>query len=151
MGYPVNDPAIQASAIAMRAAGATLDAIGDKVGLSHQTISRALSKPGLDKLIDAARNEIINDLLPKSIDNVKFCVNGMQTSTDKQFKYFGYDISKEILKSVGLLASPTTSIQFQQIFNQQQVIINPVIQRLLQDHDAIIDADFSEDLSTDKE
>jgi hypothetical protein len=128
----------------MSAAGMIHQDIADATNLSRPTITKLLHKPELQEKINTVRDKLLNDLLPKACENVEFCVNGMQTTDDKQFKYFGYRASEKIMESVGLLASPALSIQFQQIFNHQQIHLHPVISGLLGSHGGTFDAEFTD-------
>ena len=136
----------------MRAAGANLNEIATQTQVSRQTIAKTLNKPRLQTLIETQRDKLLNDFLPTASNNIKHCLDSFRTpgQKDKQLQYFGYKASEKVLEAVGIFTSHSPSIMVQQIYNNQQIHVHPVIAGLLSSHGQTFDAEFEEEEEEEK-
>ena len=119
-----------------RAAGQTLENIGNLNNLPLTTTHRRLQRPEVKALIERIQAELIETSVPIAADNIKHAVEKYKepattiTVTDKkgntkelpyvdeQLREHGFKASQRLLESVGILPSHTPSVLIQQIFNQ---------------------------------
>ena len=119
-----------------------------------------MNKAEFQALIDTHRDRLINSYLPAASKNFDVALKSFQdppTITkvtrsgelaevpDEQMRYFGFKASERVLESVGLLTSHAPAILIQQVFNQQQIHVHPVISRLLGEHGQTFDAEFEDE------
>lgn len=147
-----DNPEILAKIATLRAAGLTQQVIGDSMGIDQSTVSDTINghnKDYLEQLIDQTRRELVLKALPKAQANIIESISLYNpnkpketTSTDDTGKttkvnnellgdYWGARWSEKLMESIGILGSSAPSVFIQQIFNRNQILVSPVIERLV--------------------
>ena len=108
-----------------RAAGQTLENIGNLNNLPLTTTHRRLQRPEVKALIERIQAELIETSVPIAADNIRHAVEQYKPQADlpsdqrdSQLREHGFKASQRLLESVGILPSHTPSVLIQQIFNQ---------------------------------
>lgn len=130
-----------------RAAGTPNRLIAKELGVSESTISRRARLAEIKPLIDQAKQKMIGEYLPESVENVGYAIKSFRTlkaGEDNQLRYLGYRASEKMLENIGILGTP--SVQFNTMINQNSISIHPVIKDILSNQDIdIIDIDQEKD------
>jgi hypothetical protein len=111
----------------LAANGATTRTIEAQVGYDHTTVSRALHTPPAKAIIEAIQARIINEAITQGADNIIHAVTSYKSippngeGADPQLREHGYKASMELLRSIGILPSHSTSVFIQQIFQGSRV------------------------------
>ena len=134
--------------------GDSQSAIAASIGMSQPTVSRAISKDVRVKRLIEDGVQVITDVLPKALDNIKYCVESFKNEMPKdygkaelQMREFGFKASERVMSLVGLGDSHSQAPAIQQIFIQQNNnYFSPVVDRALSA--AIVDID-PQDVATE--
>lgn len=130
----------------MRAEGASLQAIGNALGVTKQTAQYHIKKDQLQQLIKNAQTELINQSLMTAVDNQINKIKASQTITNKilneekltdgavKLLELGHDAEKQMLQSTGIHPSHTQSIQINNILVDNRQELSPAIESLLAKH-----------------
>jgi len=112
--------------------GETLREIGQEYGISTPAVSKIMSTDEARALVKIEQLKLVSSL-PKAVENMQGLVEGFGGEGGKT--QMAYDATKEVLKSAGLLAMPAgAQTNVTQIFNQQNIIASPIVQKFLEEH-----------------
>ena len=112
-----------------KAAGLTDAQVADNVGMARSWVHEVSKKPENAAEIRKLQAIFYDRFLPKAIENFDTFLSSK--SDDKQDKYIKYKASKDVLDGAGFTGvSPSIYIQ-QNILNQENVVLNPIVQNLL--------------------
>jgi hypothetical protein len=102
------------------ASGANQTDLSRQIGFDQSTISKYVNREDIRELIEKEQAKLF-EVVPDAVENVKSLVKGMKDlpANDSKGKELAYKASKDVLKIVGLMPSPTEGRAFQQfnIFN----------------------------------
>jgi transcriptional regulator with XRE-family HTH domain len=125
------------------AAGLTQEVIAGQIGMSRATVSRRSNKDDVKALVEQAKDKMMKEYLPKSVENIGYAINKFQElkpAEDNQLRYLGYRASEKMLENIGILGTPSPG--FQILINQTNQIVSPIVQAMLDKHNGdVIDVD----------
>lgn len=134
------------TAVAMKATGASYQAIANALDIPKQTIYHRLQKDELQQLIKQAQSYLIKNSLQTAIENqankIKAGAKIAQAIQDKEeisngsvkLMELAHDSEKQLLQSVGIHPSHTQSIQINNILVDNRQELSPAIESLLSKH-----------------
>jgi hypothetical protein len=133
----------------LKAKGQSLVSIGRVVGLSTNRVATICQRDDVKSIIEAEQTRLAS-FVPQAVKNMEHWIqNATNEKNDNADKRIGYEATKELLQSTGILNNqPSHLVQI--LYNDNKTIINPVIKGLLDGflekmkNVEIIDADFEE-------
>lgn len=118
-----------------RIGGAEKSELSVKYGLTPQRINQILKQESIQDFIDEVTKAITLKEGVEAYKNISYAIqNYRNEKADPQLRSHGYDASKELLRSIGVLESRNVSISVQNITNTQNNIVSPMMQELIQKH-----------------
>lgn len=134
----------------LRAKGLGYEKIGRAVGLKSITRVKTICQRDDVKSIIESEQARLASFVPAAVKNMEHWIqNATNKDNDSVDKRIGYDATKELLQSTGILNN-TPSHGIQVIYNDNKTIINPIIKGLLDsfveklNNAEVIDADFED-------
>lgn len=106
--------------------------IARAMGIDRKTVYRYEEKANVREMVNNIQEKFLQENLPVATQNIHNIVH-------KKVKKLGdrrlqYDASRDVLKSVGMLPTTEQSIVVQQMFQQNNIVLNPVVQGMLDRH-----------------
>lgn len=114
------------------ASGLSQEVIAKSIDVSPSTVSRRARQPEVRALIEQAKQKMIGEYLPRSVENIGHAINRFQElkpGEDNQLRYLGYRASEKMLENIGILGTP--SVQFNTMISAGITILHPMIKELL--------------------
>ena len=116
----------------LKAAGETIHEISRKMGMPRSSVYSVLARPNVQEMVNVIQEKFLQENLPVATQNIHDIVH-------KKVKKLGdrrlqFDASRDVLKSVGMLPTTEQSIVVQQMFQQNNIVLNPVVQGILDKH-----------------
>jgi predicted transcriptional regulator len=107
--------------------------IAKAMGVSRATIYTYEAKANVQEMVKSIQEKFLQENLPIATQNIHDIVHEKKPmkSADKRL---WAEVSQNVMKSVGMLPTPDQSIVVQQMFQQNNVILSPVVQGLLDKH-----------------
>ena len=133
--------------------------IAKEVGVCRGTVYNALGSSEIREKIDRVRNEIAEKAYQKAASNVINAINTYEDDVEEKKrndkievmkKQHGFTASMDVLRSIGVLPSNAMAPQITNILNvQNNTIVSPVVERLLNQSLNSISADQVIDCEVD--
>ena len=99
-------------------------------GIDHVTVGRKLIKHR--DLVEQLQAEFMQSCSEKAVANIKDLINNYDPKeADKDLRAWRIRASMETLRGLGILPSQGTSIMVQNIYNQQNNILSPMLTELI--------------------
>lgn len=107
----------------------------EKLGLkmSHDTVREILSRENVQKIIEEQHSRLIA-VLPKATDNIINAVNSFDKKQDLEDKKISWEATKRVSESAGTLSANQSVVHQTFIQQQNNVVIPPVIAKLMEKH-----------------
>jgi hypothetical protein len=131
----LEEPRIKQRVIQGLALCETQKSIAKDVGISPSQISRFSSKGEIKPFIEQEQMRLV-EAVPDAVENVKELVSEMKSIPKKDIKRreLSYKASVDTLKAVGIMSTPVQSQVIANIYNDNKVILSPVIKKLIDEH-----------------
>jgi hypothetical protein len=122
------NPAREAEVARMKASGASVPVIAETLQCSPATVYNVLSKQEVKELVERETSRLV-ELVPSAMENLKSLVQGMNRARTPEERKLGWEATRKVLESTGLLASGAPSVRVQQLtINQQNIqLVSPVV------------------------
>ncbi len=124
----------QAEIIKQSAQNIPIRTIGENVGLHNSTISKIQHQPDIKARIEAIHNQVINEAVQESADNIIHAVKSYRNKTikkDPQLREHGFKASNIVLQAIGILPSHAPSPMIINIMQAGNTYISPVVTEML--------------------
>jgi len=132
----LDNPVIKESVIKQIAVGVPQKEIAKQVGLDRSQISRFSNRKDIKPFIEHEQLRLV-EVVPDAVENVKNLVRGMKDIPEGENKRreLSYKATSDVLKSVGLLATPVHSQTLVNIYNNNSDIhFAPEVMEILKRH-----------------
>ncbi len=140
----LDHPPIKQEVVKRLAVGEKPKSIAKDVGLSVSQIYRFGKREDIKPLIEQEQMRVLEGL-PDVVENMISLVRGMGKAKDPGERRLCYEASREVLKIAGILPTATQSTFIQQVYRQQDdPILNPVFQSLIDEHNKKMMFDYKE-------
>ncbi len=114
------------------AQGLPVAEIAKKIGCDPSTVYRNLSDEKIRLKVEYCRNLIVNESYQKAAENVNNAIQEYSTTADPIKKNHGYDASKRVLESIGVLPSHSQAPLVANILVQNNnQYISPIVDQVL--------------------
>lgn len=129
-------PQIKKKVVTGLAVGDSSRTIAKEVGLSHSQVARYAKRDEIRSLVQEEQLNLA-DCVPDAVENMKALVREMSEIPKEDTKRLdlAYKASKDVLKSFGLMPSPTQSQTMVNIFqDQSKQVMSPFVTKILEEH-----------------
>jgi hypothetical protein len=136
----------------LRAKDVSMRKIGAEVGIGKSRVAAICKRDDVRSVIETEQRRLVS-LVPSAVDNYKAWISKGSITNDKDMRDIAFKASTKVLESTGLLTG-NASIQIQNVYNNNNTVISPVIMNLLgefskslnsfDDVNEVIDGEFSE-------
>jgi hypothetical protein len=107
-------------------------AIAKEFEVNARTIYRHRKRPEVIQLIEKVRQGVVERDLPVAYKNWgKYLRDGSKDKTSQRFKF---EATEKTLQMADVLPSANPSTYIQQIFNQNNFVLSPLLQKVLEGH-----------------
>ena len=136
----------------LRAKDVSMRKIGAEVGIGKSRVAAICKRDDVRSVIETEQRRLVS-LVPSAVDNYKAWISKGSITNDKDMRDIAFKASTKVLESTGLLTG-NASIQIQNVYNNNNTVISPVIMNLLgefskslnsfDDVNEVIDGEFEE-------
>ena len=125
-------PPVKAEVIKRLATGESQSSIAEEVGLNRSAVNRFAKREDIKPFIEREQMKLV-EAVPDAVENVKELVREMRNIPSKETKRreLSYKASNDLLKAVGIMPAQTQAPLIKCIFNDNRLIISPVVMELL--------------------
>lgn len=113
------------------AAGKSCRAIEAETGISKSKVNDISNRNDVKALIEKCAEELASKSYVQAIDNITRAVSDFKSTADPDYKKICWDATKEVAKSMGILSSHTMSLHIQNLYQQNNMFLSPILQQLL--------------------
>ena len=111
--------------------GKSVATIARETGVCDRTIYRKLHSESFRTFLQTYQHDFIKDNLPDASKTYRDILKKKTGSKNSKIKL---EASRDVMQASGVIPSREQSIYVQQIFNQTQIILSPVVKELLSKH-----------------
>ncbi len=106
--------------------------IAEVMGIDRTTVYRYIEKANVREMVETIQGKFLQENLPVATQNIHDIVHKKVSKLgDRRLQF---DASRDVLKSVGMLPTTEQSIVVQQMFQQNNVVLSPIVQGMLDKH-----------------
>jgi uncharacterized protein YjiS (DUF1127 family) len=131
----LDSPHIKAEVIKRIAVGESQSRIAGDVGLHRSQVSRFARREDIKPFIEQEQLKLL-EAVPDAVENLRGLVRGMKNIPAKETKRreLAYKASNDLLKAVGIMPAQTQAPLIKNIYNDNRLIISPIVMELLSKH-----------------
>ena len=106
--------------------------IAKAMGMSRKMVYYYENKSSVQNMVKSIQEKFLQENLPVATQNIHDIVHKKVSKLgDRRLQF---DASRDVLKSVGMLPTTEQSIVVQQMFQQNNIVLNPIVQGILDKH-----------------
>ena len=113
--------------------GETIHGIARKMEMTRSTVYGYLARANVREMVETIQGKFLQENLPVATQNIHDIVHEKKP-TKTAAKRLWAEVSQNVMKSVGMLPTPEQSIVVQQMFQQNNIVLNPIVQGILDKH-----------------
>jgi len=131
----LDNPHIKKEVVQRLAVGESPKSIAKDVGLHHSQIYRFAKREDIKPFIEQEQIRLV-EVVPDAVENVKELVREMKNIPKKEIKRreLSYKASLDTLKAVGIMPSPVQSQIITNIYQENNLVVFPVVEEILKAH-----------------
>jgi len=131
----LDTPHIKQEVVKRLAVGERPKIIAKDVGLHYSQIYRFAKREDIKPFIEQEQMKLL-EVIPNAVENVKELVKEMKKIPKKDVKRreLSYKASLDTLKSVGIMPSPVQSQVITNLYQQNNLILSPVVRAFIEEH-----------------
>ena len=131
----LDSPPTKAEVIKRLATGESQSSVAGEFGLHRSQVSRFAKREDIKPFIEREQMKLV-EAVPDAVENVKELVRDMKNIPPKETKRreLAYKASNDLLKAVGIMPAQTQAPLIKNIYNDNRLIISPIVMELLSKH-----------------
>ena len=107
--------------------------IAEVMGIDRTTVYRYIEKANVREMVEEIQGKFLKENLPFATQNIHDIVHEKKPKKIAEKRLWA-EVSGDVMKSVGMLPTPQQSIVVQQMFQQNNVVLSPIVQGMLDKH-----------------